>query len=101
MGAVPPLVDVAVNVVLVPEQIVVLPVMLTEGKTLLLIICTIVLLVTGLLFTQAKLLVSTTLITSLLFKLFAVKVFELKPAFTPLTFHWYTGDTPAFVVVAV
>jgi hypothetical protein len=58
-----------------------------EGVTLLLTVIVIALLVAVVGDAQAKLLVIKTVTTALLVNAEVVKVLELVPAFTPLTFH--------------
>jgi hypothetical protein len=45
--------------------------------------------------------VSTTLTRSPLLRVAVAKDGELKPTLAPLTFHWYVGDAPPSVLVAV
>jgi hypothetical protein len=85
---VPPLVGVAVNVTLVPEQIVVVdaPIFTLAGKLGFTVIVT-ALLVAGLPVAHIAFDVITTVTTSLLDKVLVVNVALLLPAFTPFTFH--------------
>jgi hypothetical protein len=85
---VPPLVGVAVNVTLVPEQTVVAdaPILTLAGKLGFTVIVT-ALLVAGLPVAQVAFEVITTVTTSLLDKVLVVNVALLLPAFAPFTFH--------------
>jgi hypothetical protein len=89
VGAVPPLVGVAVNVTDVPAQIVLLvALIITDGTRAGLTAIGIALEVAEAGETQAALEVRITVTTSLLFKVVVVNVVALVPAFTPFTCHW-------------
>jgi hypothetical protein len=85
---VPPLVGVAVNVTLVPEQIVVAdaPIFTLAGKLGFTVIVT-ALLVAGLPVAHVAFEVITTVTTSLFANVFVVNVLLLVPALDPFTFH--------------
>ena len=82
------MVGVAVNVTLVPEQIVVAeaPILTLAGKLGFTVIVT-ALLVAGLPVAQVAFEVITTVTTSLLVRVLVVNVALLLPAFAPFTFH--------------
>ena len=85
----PPLTGVAVNVTLVPAHIVVADAaIVTDGATEELTVIVMALLVAVGVVAQLKLLVITTVITSLLFSVDDEKVLLLVPALVPFTFHW-------------
>lgn len=73
----------------------------TVGVTGLLTVIVISLEVAVLVVTQLSLEVITTLTISLLESEVELKVEALVPALLPFTFHWYEGDDPPFVGVAV
>ena len=100
---VPPFTDVAVNVTLVPEQIVVA---LAEILTLAVNVgLTVILMLFDVAGEPVKhgvaLLVKTTVTAALLFNAVVVNVALLVPAFTPFTFHWYAGVVPPLLAVAL
>ena len=99
----PPLVGVAVNVTLMPAQMVEegLAAMLTLTGKFGFTVMVILLDVAGLPVAQVAFDVSTQVTTSLLFKVAEVNVVELVPLFVPFTFHWYAGVVPPLVGVAV
>lgn len=98
----PPLVGTAVNVALALAHIEVDGVlMLTDGVTLGLTVILILLDVAVVGDAQARLLVITQVTAALLAIVVEVKVALLVPALTPLTLHWYEGDEPPLVGVAV
>ena len=101
-GAAPPFVGVAVNVALLPAQIVVADAVTeTDGVTNAFTVMVIPVLVAVAGEGQVALLVITTVTTSLLASVVEVKVALFVPAFVPFTFHWYAGAAPPFVGVAV
>ena len=86
----PPLVGVAVNVTLVPLQIVVwLAAIATDGTTPVVVVIVTVLLVAVGVVKHPALLVITTVTTSLLFSVLVVNVTQVAPATAaPFTDHW-------------
>jgi hypothetical protein len=100
---VPPLVGVAVNVTLLPEQ------MAPEGDAAILtlagrleftaMVMALEVAVLGL--AQVAFEVRTHVTICPLVNDDVVNVEELVPEFVPLTFHWYAGEVPPFVCVAV
>lgn len=96
------MVGTAVNVALALAHIEVDGVlMLTDGVTLGLTVILILLDVAVVGDAQARLLVITQVTAALLAIVVEVKVALLVPALTPLTLHWYEGDEPPLVGVAV
>ena len=102
MGEGPPLVAVAVKVTGVLAQMTLpgLAVMLTEGTTSGVMVIVMLLLVTVTGLAQGALLVSVQVITSPLLRLLSTYMIEV-PTVTLFFFHWYTGDVPPLVIVAV
>ena len=93
---------VAVNVTDPPVQIeVVFEAIDTDGTTVVVVsVIALLVAVTG--FAQGSVLLIVTVTISPLFKVVVVKVDDVCPAtFTPLIFHWYVGDAPPLVGVAV
>lgn len=102
MGAVPPLMPVAVKVTDAPGQIVVADAaMETDGVIRSFTVITITLLVTEAGAGQTAFEVTITVTLSVLVSVEEVKVELFVPTFTPFTCHWYEGLAPAFVGVAV
>jgi hypothetical protein len=97
------LVYVAVNVTEAPEQMVLpgLAETATVGTTVEFTVTVMPELVAVAGEAQVALLVSTHVTTSLLARLVVVNVGLLLPVFEPFTFHWYDGEEPPFVGVAV
>jgi len=98
----PALTALAVKVTAVPAQtLVVSAVMVTEatatGFTVILILFEVAVPAV----TQLRLVVSTQVTASPLFRLSLLKVLEFVPAFEPFTAHWYTGAAPPFMGTAV
>lgn len=101
-GLIPGFVAVAVKVTLVAEQIVVaLALMLSVGVWAALTFTVIPFEVAVLFDKQLALDVSTQVTVCPFVSALVVNVALLVPVFTPLIFHWYTGEAPALVVVAV
>jgi hypothetical protein len=101
VGVLPPLVGVAANVTLLPEQIDVDDALIkTEGVTELVVIVTTLLVAVGVV-VQLAFEVMSTLTWSPFASVLDVNVAAFVPAFTPFICHWYVGVLPPFVGVAV
>lgn len=101
-GLAPPLLAVAVNTAVLPEQMLLVVVAIltdgvTFGTTVILILFDVALFGTA----QADAEVTVHHTESLFDNANVENVELLVPAFVPFTFHWYVGLDPAFVAVAV